>query len=129
MLAGGCDAPASHKALDIEEAAQVKKVIADSNQPVLLMFYKQGCASCAALEPIIDRLATEYEGRAVVAKFMILNVGFGVKSRELKDRYNVVFVPHVILTVGGQEKQHWISDYNTDDYRKAINGALGKVGP
>lgn len=126
MLAGGC---ATEKAVVYDGLAEVEKVIADSKKPVLLMFFKGGCASCAALEPTFDQLANEYKDRAVVAKFMILTFVFGVTSPELKDRYGVVFVPHVILTVNGQERQHWIMDYNIDDYRKGLDEALGKTAP
>jgi thioredoxin 1 len=126
LLAGGC---ASDKAVVYGSPAEVEKVIAGTPQPVLLMFFKGGCASCAALEPIFDQLAAEYQGKAVVGKFMILTLVFEVTSPELKDQYGVVFVPHVILTVNGQEKQHWIMDYNIDDYRKALNEVLGNKPP
>jgi thiol-disulfide isomerase/thioredoxin len=126
LLAGGC---ASEKAVVYTAPSEVETVVASSPKPVLMMYFKGGCASCAALEPTFDQLAAEYKDRAVIAKFMILTLVFEVTSPELKDRYGVVFVPHVVLTVNGQEKQHWVMDYNIDDYRKALNEALGKTPP
>ena len=107
LLAGGC---ANEKAVVYADQAEVERVISSSQQPVLMMFFKGGCASCAALEPTFDQLAAEYQGRAVIGKFMILTLVFELTSPELKDRYGVVFVPHVVLLVNGQEKQHWIMD-------------------
>lgn len=123
-LLGGCGG-----AMLIKDEAQFQSVAVQSTQPVLVMFFKGGCPSCALLDPTIDQLANEYKGRAVIARFMILTPLFEVTSQELKDRYDVGFVPHVVLLVNGQEKNHWISDYNIDDYRKALNAALGSGRP
>jgi thioredoxin 1 len=100
--------------------------VKETAKPVLVMFFKGGCASCAALEPAMDDLANEYKDRAVIAKFMILTFTFDVTSRELKDRYGVTFVPHVTLLVNGQEKGHWIMEYNKTVYENALNEAIAQ---
>ena len=125
LAAGGC--AGGPKAVSLKDAAEFKSLVTGADKPVLVMFYKGGCASCIALEPTIDQLASEYEGRAVVAKYMILTFTFGVTSPELKEKYGVVFVPHVALLVNGQEKQHWIMEYSIDGYRKALNEAVGPL--
>ena len=43
-------------------------LVAKSEIPVLLDFYADWCGPCRVLGPIIDELAEEYEGRALVAK-------------------------------------------------------------
>ena len=126
-LAGGC-ADSGGKAIVLQDKAEFDQVALHADKPALVMFYKGGCASCAALEPTFDKLAGEYAGRAVVAKFMILTFVFGVTSPELKEKYDVVFVPHVVLLVNGQEKKHWIMDYNIDDYRKALDQYVRPAG-
>lgn len=45
-----------------------KEMVQDSKVPVLLDFYADWCGPCKMLGPIIDELAEEYEGRALVAK-------------------------------------------------------------
>jgi len=44
------------------------EVVGKSKIPVLLDFYADWCGPCKMLGPIIDELAEEYEGRALVAK-------------------------------------------------------------
>ncbi len=44
------------------------ELVGKSEIPVLLDFYANWCGPCKVLGPIIDELAQEYEGRALVAK-------------------------------------------------------------
>lgn len=44
------------------------ELVAKSEIPVLLDFYADWCGPCKVLGPIIDELAEEYEGRALVGK-------------------------------------------------------------
>jgi len=42
--------------------------ILDSKLPVVMDFWAEWCGPCRMIAPIVDELAVEYEGRAVVAK-------------------------------------------------------------
>ena len=48
--------------------ANFNELVADSKIPVLLDFYAAWCGPCKVLGPIIDELAEEYDGKALVAK-------------------------------------------------------------
>jgi thioredoxin 1 len=48
--------------------ANFNEVVGASKIPVLLDFYADWCGPCKVLGPIIDELAEEYQGRALVAK-------------------------------------------------------------
>lgn len=48
--------------------ANFKEIITTTKLPVLLDFYADWCGPCKMLGPIINELAEEYEGRALVAK-------------------------------------------------------------
>ncbi|MFT5168103.1 MAG: thioredoxin 1 [Saprospiraceae bacterium] len=61
------------------------ELVAQSEIPVLLDFYADWCGPCKVLGPIIDELAEEYEGRALVAKINteinpLLSQQFKIKS-------------------------------------------------
>ena len=45
-----------------------EELVLKSELPVLLDFYADWCGPCKVLGPIIDELAEEYQGRALVAK-------------------------------------------------------------
>jgi thioredoxin 1 len=48
--------------------ANYDEIVMQSKIPVLLDFYADWCGPCNMIAPIIDELAEEYEGRALVAK-------------------------------------------------------------
>ena len=48
--------------------ANFQELVAQSTMPVLLDFYANWCGPCKVIGPIIEELAEEYDGKALVAK-------------------------------------------------------------
>ena len=107
-----------------QDQAEFNSVVQTPDKPVLMMFFKGGCASCAALEPTMDTLAGEYEGRAVVAKIMIVQMDFMPAQPEIMKQYYMHIVPAAILFNHGQEVKRWYVNYNINDYRKGLDEAI-----
>lgn len=118
MLVGGC---AGGKMTRIADEAAFQEIVVSSDKPVLVDFYKGGCATCIPLDSIMDQLVDEYRGRAVVAKFEAMTAFFGIPSKEIKHRHDIVFFPTAILFVNGREKKRWIIRYSIDSYRKELD--------
>ena len=64
---------------------------------MLVDFWAEWCGPCRMLGPVIEGLADEYEGRAVIGK---VNVD---EEPELARRFGVMNIPTVVFLKNGQE--------------------------
>ena len=76
--------------------ASFKADVLESDIPVLVDFWSHGCPPCKRLAPVIDELASENEGQAVVGK---CNVG---ENMELAAEYGITAVPTILIFKGGE---------------------------
>ena len=72
------------------------ELVAQSDTPVLLDFYADWCGPCKVLGPIIDELAEEYEGRALVAK---VNTEI---NPMLSQHFKIRSIPTIMFVYKGQ---------------------------
>jgi thioredoxin-like negative regulator of GroEL len=76
------------------------------------------------MEPMLEQLAREYRGRAMVAKYRQMNFVFIHTSWSITRKYGVYFVPTVLLLVDGQVRRRWFNDVRIWSYRRALDRAL-----
>jgi len=124
LLAGGCDGGGGRNLTPIRGSTDFQRKVLQADKPAMMLFYKGGCGWCSLLAPTLDQLADDYRGRAVFARYYLMNQLWGVTNWELKTRYDIRWYPTVILFVNGQEKKRWVVQYDIKSYRKALDEAL-----
>jgi len=73
-----------------------------SSIPVLLEFGASWCRPCKTLEPILEELAVEWQGRV---KLVTVDVD---TDGDLAMQYGVMGVPNLILFVNGEPKEQMV---------------------
>jgi thioredoxin 1 len=124
LAAGGCG-PSKFKALMTE--AEFDEQVLKSDKPVLVDFFKGGCASCLFLDPCMDQLSEEYKDRIAFFKFEGMRFWLEIPCIEVIKRYRIGLYPTVLLFVNGKEKKRWVLNYSGDAYRTVLDEVLGVV--
>ncbi|ETR74519.1 MAG: Thioredoxin [Candidatus Magnetoglobus multicellularis str. Araruama] len=68
----------------------------------LVVFYAQWCASCKSQEPILEKMAQHYAGKAIIASMNIDN------NNETAIKLGIKSIPTLIIYKNGKEIQRFI---------------------
>ncbi|SDQ10923.1 thioredoxin [Chryseobacterium soldanellicola] len=82
-------------ALEITDSS-FQETVLKSDKPVLVDFWAVWCGPCRTLGPIIEDVATDFEGRAVVGKVDVDN------NQEISMQYGIRNIPTVLIFKNGE---------------------------
>ena len=94
-----------------------KEVVLDSKLPVMVDFWATWCGPCRMVAPIVEQLAKEYEGKAVIAKCNV------EEAEETPVNYGIRNIPTLLFFKDGELKDKMVGS-NT---KEAIEASHEKV--
>ena len=114
-LAGAARTAVTHVATDESFARDVL----EADVPVLVDFTAPWCRPCRAIEPILDELAAEHEGRLRLVR---LDVDANLRT---PSRYGVLSLPTVIVFVAGEPVETIYGAQPRRRYAESVARVLG----
>lgn len=72
------------------------ETVMNSGQVALLDFWAQWCGPCRAIAPIVEELASEYEGKAIIGKVDV------DQNQEIALKYNIRSIPTILIVKDGE---------------------------
>ncbi len=87
---------------------EFNKVVSESTVPLLVDFWAEWCGPCKMIAPVVEEIASEFEGKIQVAK---LNVD---ENQDVPTGLKVISIPTLILFKAGQEVERSIG-YKTKE--------------
>ena len=72
-----------------------KDIVLNNDKPVLVDFFATWCGPCKMMSPIVDAIADEMEGKAVVCKIDV------DEAQDIAMQYKVASIPTFILFKNG----------------------------
>ena len=96
-----------------------KTTIPSSATPVLVDFWAPWCGPCKAIAPILEELATEFEGKLAIAKVNIDDHG------EVATQFGVRAIPTMILFKGGQAAETIVGMMPKNALKAKLTAHLG----
>ena len=104
--------------MELEITSQNFDELKQQGKPVLVDFWATWCGPCKRLGPIIEELAAEYDGKAIIGKCDI------EENDELTEQFGIMNVPTVVFLKDGKEVDRVVGLAMKNVYQDKLNALL-----
>ena len=102
----------------VSDAKTWETDVIQSSLPVFVDFWAEWCGPCRMVSPVVEELASEYEGKV---NFVKVNVD---EANELASKYNVFSIPTLAIINKGQVVSQQVGAASKESYKNMIDKAL-----
>ena len=93
--------------------------VMQSSLPVFVDFWAEWCGPCRMVSPVVEELASEYEGKVSFVKVNVDEAG------ELASKYNVFSIPTLAIFKDGEVVTQKVGAGTKESLKTMIDGQIG----